>query len=385
MASSASLTREICNAWMAKNKEFNFPSPSANNSRHEHENEYEDRIQILRQKWDTAIKSIPIHLHVRDNSVKEEEEDMEEYSETNSDSWFDKIVAMHSEKFRHYHTLCHLEEIFGFVDLVLSYEVNQLISEFNSDHKNDHGDNHDRGHEGVIRQSHQKAEINEGGGNAMIGIGISTISEWTAVIYLAIFFHDIVYDAKSSTNEEDSAQLFQSFVTELLNSGEVIDPWWGVLKVHQFIMATKTHTDDISTEHEQGQGQERSIKTKQLEKIVLRTFLDADMAVLGKDQQAYDHYASLIRLEYIHVPKDAYCEKRADILKSFVGSVNSNNVDNKDMDGDENEGANKRREANHNRSKTIYLTQSMRDALEQRAIANLQREIESLENGIIPT
>ena len=109
------------------------------------------------------------------------------------------------------------------------------------------------------------------------------------------------------------------------------------------------------------------------------------MAVLGKNQQAYDHYASLIRLEYIHVPKDVYCEKRAEILKSFVGSVNSNNVDNKDMDGEEDEVANKRREANHNRSKTIYLTQSMRDALEQRAIANLQREIESLENGIIPT
>ena len=51
----------------------------------------------------------------------------------------------------------------------------------------------------------------------------------------------------------------------------------------------------------------------------LLNFLDADMAVLGKQPAAYDHYAALIRKEYQHVPHDTYCEKRADILESFLG------------------------------------------------------------------
>ena len=50
-------------------------------------------------------------------------------------------------------------------------------------------------------------------------------------------------------------------------------------------------------------------------------FLDAALAVLGKQPAAYDHYAALIREEYQHVHHDTYCENRADILESFLGEV----------------------------------------------------------------
>jgi predicted metal-dependent HD superfamily phosphohydrolase len=91
----------------------------------------------------------------------------------------------------------------------------------------------------------------------------------------------------------------------------------------------------------------------------LQIFLDADMAVLGKSWEAYQYYASLIRQEYKYVPHDLYCEKRAEILQSFIGSVG----------GD---------------SKTVYLNEHMREALEDRAIANLKREIAILQKGDIP-
>jgi predicted metal-dependent HD superfamily phosphohydrolase len=89
--------------------------------------------------------------------------------------------------------------------------------------------------------------------------------------------------------------------------------------------------------------------------------LDADMSVLGKEPKAYDAYASMIRREYIHVPHQVYCEKRSDILQSFLGDLED-----------------------ETKSKSIYLSNDMRSALETQAISNLRREISSLRSGIIP-
>ena len=53
-----------------------------------------------------------------------------------------------------------------------------------------------------------------------------------------------------------------------------------------------------------------------------------------------------------------YCEKRAQVLESFLN------------DGETNRG--------------IFTTCSMRVAFEDQAVSNLKREIQSLKNGIIP-
>ena len=86
----------------------------------------------------------------------------------------------------------------------------------------------------------------------------------------------------------------------------------------------------------------------------LATFLDIDMAVLGKDEAAYLHYASLIRQEYHFVEQSVYCEKRSNILSAFLGQTH------------------------------IFASPSMRNALESRARRNLQREIRLLKAGTIP-
>jgi len=92
------------------------------------------------------------------------------------------------------------------------------------------------------------------------------------------------------------------------------------------------------------------------------------MSVLGKSKLAYDSYASLIRKEYRHVPHDVYCERRAEILESFLVSHDPNIPSSGDLSA----------------RRTIFATQCMMAALEWRARENLRREIDSLRNRVIP-
>ena len=266
---------------MSTNQEFNFPLGD------------EKRLQNLRKRWEKSIKSVLHQLSIKPSDVGDVTEE-----------WFQRIITMHADSQRHYHTLCHLEEMFQFVDLLIEHEAKEGCLNLTVTHK--------------------------------------------AIVDLSIFFHDAVYDAKSGTNEEDSAELFKKFVAELISQQE----WHGFKTVENFIIATKTHVVPCDMEDTSD------------ERLLLKLFLDADMAVLGKESKAYNHYASLIRLEYIHVPHDLYCDKRAEILQSFIGSVSS-----------ESNGAN---------SKHIYASEVMREALEEIAISNLRREIDSLKKREIP-
>jgi len=94
------------------------------------------------------------------------------------------ILSYHGQKSRYYHTLVHLREM---LDL---YEK----------------------HENSIR-------------------------DHTCVL-LAIFFHDIIYDAKSTTNEEDSAQMFRRLAIDAGINAMLVE------KVCRYIIETKKH--DVS-------------------------------------------------------------------------------------------------------------------------------------------
>lgn len=150
------------------------------------------------------------------------------------------------------------------------------------------------------------------------------------IVILAIFFHDAIYDGKSSTNEEDSALLFEEFA-DRIEIDETIKN-----KIAAYIIATKTH---------QVAGNQ--------DDPYLDLFLDLDMAVLGKNQSAYTQYASLIRQEYDFVPVNVYCEKRAEILESFL------------------------------KLQSVYRTSIMKAELEERSHSNLSGEIDRLRQGLI--
>lgn len=206
--------------------------------------------------------------------------------------WFERLMSMYAEEGRAYHTIVHLWEMFGYVDALLP-----LCTEGEAD-----------------------TDTN------------------AAVLTMAVFFHDAVYDPKSTTNEEDSADLYDGFVRDARDArGTAVDDRsFPHVDVRRIILATKSHAlppDDDGTP--------------------TRVLLDADMAVLGKRPHAYDAYARAVRREYAFVERATYCEKRADVLSGFL---------------DEDKGS-------------LFATPEMRDVLEAQARLNLRREIALLRAG----
>ncbi len=145
-------------------------------------------------------------------------------------------------------------------------------------------------------------------------------------VAMAIFFHDLVYDAQSKTNEEDSAQLWRDFAREhALEDGLVA-------RVTDWILQTKHHMDcDPGAEPDK------------------RLFLDLDLAVLGGDAADYDAYSANIRKEYAHVPEEQFRVGRAAVLRTFLAKEN------------------------------LYFTVEFQRKLQQRARGNLERELQRLD------
>jgi len=132
----------------------------------------------------------------------------------------------------------------------------------------------------------------------------SLISDKKAVD-LAIIFHDIIYDPKSPTNEEDSAKLFETLLGPSGTSTALARSLTPELvgKVYQYIIETKKHAVLDSEDND------------------LRLFIDFDMSILGSDADRYLSYAAQIRKEYIHVPPDVYCTSRAQFLRNLLVQV----------------------------------------------------------------
>ena len=106
------------------------------------------------------------------------------------------------------------------------------------------------------------------------------------LLILAVLFHDIVYDATRSDNEEASASVARDWL-----AGDEADV------VAELIRATKAY--DLAAADP-----------------VTRSLLDADLSVLWTPSVAlYRYYAEGIRAEYGHVPDDAFYAGRAAVLR----------------------------------------------------------------------
>jgi predicted metal-dependent HD superfamily phosphohydrolase len=148
------------------------------------------------------------------------------------------------------------------------------------------------------------------------------IQNWTS-IQLAAWLHDYIYDTNSHNNEKQSAQYARIQLTNLGIPKEIIQ------QVEALILATASH--------QPVEGYPDS-----------EIFLDADLSILGANQEDYDKYAAQIRQEYSWVPEDQYRSGRTQILQSFL-----------------------------NRPR-IYYTTEMHEKLDAQARRNIQREIEKL-------
>ncbi|RKS03093.1 hypothetical protein [Flavobacterium sp. 102] len=117
------------------------------------------------------------------------------------------------------------------------------------------------------------------------------ITEWDTLLF-ALFYHDIIYKASSSTNEIDSAKIARQRLTEIGYPDEKME------KCVAIINATKQHelSDDSDTNY----------------------LLDADLAILGKNPEDYQRYTEQIREEYTIYPDFMYANGRKKALQHFL-------------------------------------------------------------------
>lgn len=116
-----------------------------------------------------------------------------------------------------------------------------------------------------------------------------------AVVDLAIFFHDAVYDVGRRDNEDASAALARDRLTRLGFGASLVD------EVARTIEATA-----------------HMAKTAGAPEGDLAWFLDFDLSILGADRTSYAAYAEAIRQEYAIYPGDAYFRGRRAALESFL-------------------------------------------------------------------
>lgn len=112
-------------------------------------------------------------------------------------------------------------------------------------------------------------------------------SEMGIDLFTVAWLHDIIYDPKSSTNEEDSAD----YAMRVLKDSNVDRE-----RIAKMIMDTKSHNPSFWPS---------------------MVFSDLDMAIVGAIPAIYDAYARDIRREYDFVPDAVYREKRIEILTKF--------------------------------------------------------------------
>jgi predicted metal-dependent HD superfamily phosphohydrolase len=151
---------------------------------------------------------------------------------------WEEIEKHYTDKKRHYHTLTHLQELF-----------------------------------------HQLSEVQE------------QIQDWDTLLF-SLFYHDIIYQATSSDNEEKSAALAKERLQSLSLPPEKI------AKCVSQILATKGHEKSHESD--------------------TNFFTDADLSVLGQSWQAYADYCNRIRKEYSIFPDFVYKPGRKRVLNHFL-------------------------------------------------------------------
>ncbi len=139
----------------------------------------------------------------------------------------------------------------------------------------------------------------------------------------AILFHDYIYSATSTLNEENSVVAWKVFAKENNLSEFLIE------EVKDLIMATKTHQSGTEMQN---------------------LMVDLDFMILGKDVNRFNEYEKQIRFEYAFAPDEAYKKGRIDFVKGVLAR------------------------------NSIFLTEEFREKYETQARTNLNMLLKALEN-----
>jgi predicted metal-dependent HD superfamily phosphohydrolase len=142
-------------------------------------------------------------------------------------------------------------------------------------------------------------------------------------VELALWFHDAVYDARRQDNEERSA----GWAARSVLAAGCAEPV--AQRVQALVLATRGHEDGGDPD--------------------AALLLDIDLAILGAAPARFAEYERQVRAEYAHVPDAQFRAGRAAILAGFQARPH------------------------------LYRTAPFRDALEQRARANIARSLAALQ------
>ena len=121
-------------------------------------------------------------------------------------------------------------------------------------------------------------------------------------VTLAAFFHDAIYDPRSTGNEADSASLAKRELSALGLASTRCD------EITRLIMLTAAHIDPTADA-------ESGAMPSDPDGDVL---LDADLAVLGSEPAVYSEYVRGVRSEYAHVADSAWVSGRSTVLHRFL-------------------------------------------------------------------
>lgn len=191
--------------------------------------------QNLRQRWDNAWRDAGVTAQSKLNDM------------------FDNLVAHYGAADRHYHNIEHLTDVLDKLDWA-------------------------------------KKTMTENG--ELAGLDTGAQKKLFTAISLALWYHDIVYDAARKDNEAQSRDLF---LTQAADTGLSPD-----------ISAMAAQLIDITAHH------------KSAHTLAERIMTDCDLAILGADTAAFTRYDDNIRREYAHYPDEIYATGRAQALSGFL-------------------------------------------------------------------
>lgn len=158
-----------------------------------------------------------------------------------------------------------------------------------------------------------------------VGEMLAALPSCSNALYMAVWFHDAVYDPKLKDNEEKSAELAEKKCIGMGYCEEF------AADVASLIMATK-HVAEPSAEE-------------------AKKLCDADLAIFASPR-VYDYDAG-IRKEYSYIPEEAYLQRRKRLLNGFLAKP------------------------------CIYHTKEFRDKYEEKARENLKALIQELNNKLL--
>lgn len=117
------------------------------------------------------------------------------------------------------------------------------------------------------------------------------IADWDTVLF-TLFYHDLVYNALKSDNEEQSAKVAEKRMNQLGVPANMI------ANCKLQILATKKHVENADQD--------------------TNYFTDADLSILGQSWVDYQNYYQNVRKEYAFYPDIIYNHGRKKVLNHFL-------------------------------------------------------------------